>query len=50
MLNVVIWNEFRHEKRSEKVKAVYPDGLHTVIKSFLDKDEELNITLAALDT
>jgi len=49
MLNVVIWNEFRHEKKSEKVKAVYPDGLHAVIGEALSKDEELKVTLAALD-
>ena len=48
-INVVIWNEFRHEKIKESVKAIYPDGLHAVIKSFLDTNEDLNVTLAALD-
>lgn len=48
-LNVVIWNEFRHEKTKEKVRDIYPDGLHAVIKSFLDTKEDLNVTLAALD-
>lgn len=49
MINVVIWNEFRHEKQKEKVKALYPNGLHATIKEFLDTDEELNVSLAALD-
>lgn len=48
-LNVVIWNEFRHEKTHEVVKTIYPDGLHAVIKGFLDKCDDLDVTLAALD-
>ena len=38
MINVMIYNEFVHEKNDEKVKAVYPDGIHNAIKSFLEKD------------
>ncbi len=48
MINVVVWNEFIHEKTDEKVKAIYPNGLHATIKEFLDTDEELNVSLAAL--
>ena len=48
-LNVVIWNEFRHEKKKEDVKAIYPDGLHAAIKAFLDVNEDMEVTLAALD-
>jgi len=48
-LNVVVWNEFRHEKTKEEVKALYPNGLHAVIKEFLDEDTTLNVRLAALD-
>ncbi len=48
-LNVVIWNEFRHEKTKEKAKAIYPDGLHATIKRYLDKNEDMEISLAALD-
>ena len=47
-INVTIWNEYRHEKTDDKVKALYPDGIHAYLKSVLDCDE-LNITLAALD-
>lgn len=48
-INVVIWNEFRHEKIKEAVKAIYPNGLHAVIKEFLDVNDDMEVTLAALD-
>ena len=48
-LNVVVWNEFRHEKLKEKAIANYPDGLHATIKKFLDVNEDMCVTLAALD-
>ena len=49
MINVTVWNEFRHEKEDEEVKAVYPDGIHNCIKDFLKSDEELNVRTATLD-
>lgn len=49
MINVTIWNEFRHEKTDPEVKALYPDGIHAYIKGFLDVNEDMNIRLAALD-
>lgn len=48
-IRVTVWNEFRHEKTKENVKAIYPDGLHATIKAFLDKNEDLEVRLAALD-
>lgn len=48
-LNVVVWNEYRHEKLEPSIAEIYPNGLHAVIKSFLDKNEDMNVTLAALD-
>ena len=48
-IRVTVWNEFRHEKSNEKVMAIYPNGLHAVIKQFLDEDEKLEVRLAALD-
>lgn len=47
MINVTIWNEFRHEKISEKVQEVYPEGIHGQLKAFLQDD--FNITTATLD-
>lgn len=49
MINVTIWNEFRHEREDDEVKAVYPTGIHNCIKEFLNKDEELNVRTATLD-
>ena len=48
VINVTIWNEFRHEKTDEKVREIYPEGIHAYLKSVLDCDD-FNITLAALD-
>jgi trehalose utilization protein len=48
-IRVTVWNEFRHEKTKENVKAIYPNGLHATIKAFLDKNEDLEVRLAALD-
>lgn len=48
-IRVVVWNEFRHEKEIEEVKALFPDGLHAVIKSFLDENADMEVRLAALD-
>ena len=47
-IRVTFWHEFRHEKTSEVVKAIYPDGLHAYLKSQLECDD-IEITLAALD-
>ena len=49
-LNVVVWNEFRHERFEEACRNIYPDGIHGLIKSFLEADDaSLNVRLAALD-
>ena len=48
-LNVVVWNEFRHEKKYDHVKAIYPNGMHATIKEFLEKNDDIEVTLAALD-
>lgn len=48
-INVTIWNEFVHEKSNDEVKALYPDGIHAYIKSFLESDPDIKVTLAALE-
>ena len=48
-LNVVVWNEFRHEKINDVCAKIYPEGIHGCIKDFLDVDQEINVSLAALD-
>ncbi len=37
-LRVTVWNEYRHEKRSERVSSIYPEGIHGTIASALQRD------------
>jgi trehalose utilization protein len=37
MTRVTVWNEFRHEKSNETVKAIYPNGIHDQLASFLNE-------------
>ncbi len=48
-IRVTVWNEARHEKTSEKVKKVYPDGMHAVIAGFLNKEADITARTATLD-
>ncbi|GLC88944.1 ThuA domain-containing protein [Lysinibacillus piscis] len=47
-MNITVWNEFRHEQRNDKVKAIYPQGIHAVLASFL-QEENHHVTTATLD-
>ena len=47
VINVTIWNEFRHEKEMDEVKELYPEGIHAFLKEKLECDE-VKITLAEL--
>lgn len=48
-LSVVVWGEFRHEKKNPKVASIYPDGMHETIAGFLRKDPALDVSTAWLD-
>lgn len=48
-IRVTVWNEFRHEIKHEKVKAVYPNGLHTVIGEGLLAAGGFEVNYAWLD-
>jgi trehalose utilization protein len=48
MTHVTVWNEFRHEKAEAAVRAVYPDGIHNQIASFLEKNG-FDVKTATLD-
>ncbi|WP_347548986.1 ThuA domain-containing protein [Pseudalkalibacillus hwajinpoensis] len=41
MINVTVWNENRHEQKSEEVRNVYPNGIHGAIADFLKDDFEV---------
>ena len=48
MIRVLVWNEFRHEKTEENVKAIYPNGIHNAIADFLRSDD-ISVRTATLD-
>ena len=48
-IKVTVWNEFRHEKTSEKVQAVYPDGIHAAIAKALTAQGGFDVNTATLD-
>ena len=47
MIRVTVWNEFLHERTEEKIKAGYPDGIHTVIAEGLSAHPDLIVRTAA---
>jgi trehalose utilization protein len=47
-LRVTVWNEFRHEKVHDKIRAVYPEGIHAVIAARLRSDGH-QVRVATLD-
>lgn len=49
IINVTVWNEFRHEKSDANVRTIYPDGIHNAIKAYLDTVDGLNVRTATLD-
>ena len=46
-IRVTVWNEFRHEREMENVRAIYPNGIHSCIGDFLSK-AGYDVTLATL--
>lgn len=46
-MNVVVWNENRHEQTNPEVREVYPKGIHGAIAGFLEQD--FNVKTATLD-
>jgi trehalose utilization protein len=46
-IRVTIWNEYRHERESDIVRSVYPDGIHVAIKQGLESDYTVHV--ATLD-
>ena len=48
MIKVTVYNEFRHEKESESIRAVYPAGIHGAIKAGIE-DEEILVRTVTLD-
>ena len=48
-VRVTVWNEFRHERSDEEVRAIYPDGIHAAIAAGLRDVDGLEVRTATLD-
>ncbi len=48
-IRVIVWNEFRHERENEKIKKIYPEGMHAVIARHLNSQGDIIASLACLD-
>jgi trehalose utilization protein len=48
-IRATVWNEFRHEREHDAVKAVYPDGIQTVIADYLNGQLGIKAGTATLD-
>lgn len=48
-IQVLVWGEYRHEKKNPKVAGLYPNGMHETIADALRKDASLSVKTAWLD-
>lgn len=50
-IRVVVWNEFIHEQSEERVREIYPDGIHSAIEQGLKEKlgQEVVVTCGTLD-
>ena len=48
-LRVTIWNEFVHERELPEIRAVYPEGIHGCLRSFLEKEQDITVKCVTLD-
>ncbi len=48
-IKVTIYNEFVHEKTSESVAKIYPEGIHGAIAEHMEKEPDLETKAATLE-
>ena len=48
-IKVTVWNENRHETTNEKIRAIYPEGMHGAIAAALRKNDDMEVRTATLD-
>ena len=49
MIRVTIFNEFYHERENERVRALYPNGIHETLRTGLEDDEVVVRTVTLED-
>jgi len=47
-LRVLVWNEYRHERKNEVVAKIYPEGIHEAVASAL-REGDCEVRTATLD-
>jgi trehalose utilization protein len=47
-IRALIWNEFRHERKKDEVRNLYPEGMHNAIAKGID-NERIGVHVATLD-
>ena len=47
-MKITVWNEFRHERQHDEVRAVYPDGIHAQLARVLETPDRA-VGTATLD-
>jgi trehalose utilization protein len=50
-IRVTVWHEFRHEKKHESIRKIYPDGMHAVMAAAIKEHLGADVTIrtATLD-
>jgi trehalose utilization protein len=48
-IRVTVWNEFRHERKNEAIRKIYPDGMHGAIAQSLAAQPDFQARTATLD-
>lgn len=48
-IRVTVWNEFRHERNEERIRKVYPEGIHSTLAKFLGEEPDFRVRTATLD-
>ena len=48
-IRVTVWNEFRHERKNEQIKKLYPQGMHAAIARYLEGCGTFDLRTATLD-
>jgi trehalose utilization protein len=48
-IRVTVWNEYRHEKKNEKIAKIYPEGMHGAIAKSLRASGNFDVRTATLD-
>ncbi len=48
-IRITVWNEFKHERESEAIREIYPEGIHGAIAKGLSPVKGFQVRTATLD-